>query len=152
VRNNIVPDSARLVGTIRTFDDGMRADVHTRIRRTAERIAEAAGASAEVRIDRGPPVTVNDPALMTRMLPTLERVAGDRLQEGRRVTTAEDYAFYQREVPGLFLFLGITPPDHVGRAAANHSPHFLIDEAALLTGARTLVHLAADYMFSSGQR
>jgi amidohydrolase len=147
VRNNIIPDSARLVGTIRTFDEEMQADVHERIRRTAERIAEAAGATAEVRIDRGPPVTANDPALMTKMLPTLERVAGERLYEGRRVTTAEDYSYFQREVPGLFLFLGITPPDQVGTAAANHSPHFFVDESALLTGVRTLAHLAADYLF-----
>jgi amidohydrolase len=147
VRNNIVPDSARLVGTIRTFDEEMQADVHERVRRTAERIAEAAGATADVRIDRGPPVTANDPALMTKMLPTLERVAGDRLHEGRRVTTAEDYSYFQREVPGLFLFLGITPPDGVGTAAANHSPHFFVDESALVTGVRTLAHLAADYLF-----
>jgi amidohydrolase len=148
VRHNIVPDSARLVGTIRTFEDQMQADVHARIRRTAERIAEAAGATAEVRIDRGVPVTANDPALMAKMLPTLERVAPGRLHESRRVTTAEDYSFFQREVPGLLLFLGITPADQVGTAPANHSPHFLVDESALITGVRTLTHLAADFLFS----
>jgi amidohydrolase len=147
VRNNIVPDTARLVGTIRTFDEKMQADVHERIRRTAQRIAEAGGASADVRIDRGPPVTANDPALMTRMLPTLERVAAGRIRESGRVTTAEDYSYFQRDVPGLFLFLGITPPEQVGTAPANHSPHFFVDESALVTGVRTLAHLAADYLF-----
>jgi len=147
VRNNIIPDTARLVGTIRTFDETMQDDVHERIRRTAQRIAEAAGAEADVRIDRGPPVTSNDPALMTRMLPTLERVTDRRTSESPRVTTAEDYAYYQREVPGVFLFLGITPQDQVGKAPANHSPRFFVDETALLTGARALAHLAADYLF-----
>lgn len=147
VRHNIIPDSARLVGTIRTFDETMQADIHERVRRTAERIAEAAGASAEVRIDRGPPVTANDAGLMRRMMPTLERVAAERLRESPRVTTAEDYAYYQREVPGLFLFLGITPPEQVGTAPANHSPRFFVDESALVTGMRTLAHLAADYLF-----
>jgi amidohydrolase len=151
VRNNIVPDSARLVGTIRTFDDAMQKDVHERVRRTAQRIAEASGAAAEVRIDRGYPVTSNDPELTSRMLPTLERVAGRQLVELQKITGAEDFTYFQREVPGVFIFLGITPPDEVGKAAQNHSPRFLVDEAALVTGVRALAHLAADYLFAAGQ-
>jgi amidohydrolase len=148
VRNNIIPDSARLVGTIRTFDDAMQADIHARIKRTAERIAEAAGATADVRIDRGYPVTANDPQLTTRMLPTLERVAGKQLVELGKITGAEDFTFFQREVPGVFIFLGITPKDQVGKAAANHSPRFFVDESALVTGVRALTQLTADYLFS----
>jgi amidohydrolase len=147
VRNNIIPDSARLVGTIRTFDDAMQTDIHERITRTAQRIAEAAGATAEVKIDRLYPVTANHPQLTTRMLPTLERVAGAQLIELGKITGAEDFTYYQREVPGLFIFLGITPKDQVGKAPANHSPRFFVEESALITGVRALTHLAADYLF-----
>ena len=145
VRHNIIPDSARLVGTIRTFDPAMQKDIHARIQRTAGSIAEAGGATAEVRIDRNVPVTVNTPALTEQMLPTLRRVVGSRLIESSKVTTAEDFSYFQQQVPGLFLFLGITPQDEVGKAAGNHSPRFMVDEAALLTGVRTLVHLTMDY-------
>lgn len=150
VRNNIIPDSARLVGTIRTFDAEMQKDIHERIRRTATQIAAAAGATAEVRIDRGYPVTVNDPALTKRMLGTLRRVAGNHLVEGKKITGAEDFSYFQQQVPGLFLLLGITPPAEVGRAPQNHSPKFLVDESALITGVRTLAHLAIDYLNTRG--
>jgi amidohydrolase len=145
VRNNIIPDSARLVGTIRTFDAAMREDIHARVRRTAGAIAEAGGATVDVRINPGYPVTVNSPALTERMLPGLRTLLGDKLAEGAKITGAEDFSYYQQQVPGLFLLLGITPPDQVGKAAQNHSPKFFVDEAALLTGVRTLVHLALNY-------
>lgn len=146
IRNNIIPDSARLVGTIRTFDDEVQADIHARVTRIAGAIAEAAGASVDVRIDKGPPVTSNHPALTARMLPTLERVAPGRVAESELITGAEDFTFFQREAPGLFFFLGITPKADVGRAAQNHSPRFHVDETALLTGVRALSHLAVDYL------
>ena len=145
VRNNIIPDSARLVGTIRTFDAAMRKDIHARVQRTAGSIAEAAGATAEVRIDPGYPVTVNNPALTERMLPTLRRTLGDRLFESPKITGAEDFSYFQQQVPGLFLLLGITPAAELNKAPQNHSPRFFVDESALLTGVRTLVHLTLGY-------
>ena len=148
-RSNIIPDTARLVGTIRSFDAAMRKDIHARITRTAERIAEAAGATATVRIDTGYPETVNDPRLTARMMPTLERVAGTKLAELPKNTVAEDFSYFQREIPGLFIMLGITPPADVGKAAPNHSPKFFVDETALVTGVRALAHLAADYLFDA---
>jgi amidohydrolase len=146
VRSNIISDTARLVGTIRTFDAAMQADIHDRVTRTAQRIAEAAGATADVRIDRGYPVTVNDAQLTMRMLTTLERVAGKQVIELGKVTTAEDFSYFQREIPGLFIFLGITPAEQVGKAPANHSPRFWLDESALIVGVRALAHLAADFL------
>lgn len=146
VRNNIIPDRARLVGTIRTFDDAMRLDVHKRVQRIAENIAEAHGAHAVVKIEPGYPVTANDANLVQRMLPTLERVAPGKTKEVRKITGAEDFSFFARAVPGMFVFLGITPPDQVATADSNHSPRFYIDESALPTGARVLAHLAADYL------
>ena len=146
VRHNIIPDTARLVGTIRTFDDGVQADIHARVRKIAEGTAGAAGASVEIKIDKGPPVTANDPKLTARMLPTLERVAPGRVSESELITGAEDFTFFQREVPGLFFFLGITPKPEMGKAAQNHSPWFAVDEKALITGVRAMAHLAADYL------
>jgi amidohydrolase len=151
VRNNIIPDSARLVGTIRTFDDAMQAEIHKRVTRIAESIASAAGATAEVKINRGYPVTSNDPTLTARMIPTLERVAPGRVRESELITGAEDFTYFQRRVPGVFFFLGITPADQVGAAPANHSPRFSVDEQALVTGVRALAHLTADYMTAGGR-
>lgn len=146
VRNNIIPETARLVGTIRTFRDDVQADVHARVTRIAESVAAAAGATAQVTITKYVPVTANDPALTARMLPTLERAAPGRVHQSDLITGAEDFTFFQREAPGLFFFLGITPAAEVGRAPQNHSPLFFVDEKALLTGVRALAHLAVDYL------
>jgi amidohydrolase len=146
VRNNIIPDTARLVGTIRTFDDAVQSDIHARVRKIAEGIAAGAGATAEVTIHKGYPVTANEPELTARMLSTLERAAPGRVKESELITGAEDFTYYQRQAPGLFMFLGITPPDQVGKAPANHSPLFFVDEQALPVGVRALAHLAVDYL------
>ena len=152
VRNNIIPDSARLVGTIRTFDDDVQNDIHARVKRIAEGIAAGAGATVDVKIYRGYPVTANDPKLTAKMLPTLERVAPGNVRESELITGAEDFTFFQRQSPGLFVFLGITPPDQVGKAPANHSPLFFVDEKALPTGVRALANLAVDYMTGFSKR
>jgi amidohydrolase len=152
VRYNIIPDTARLVGTIRTFSDEVQADIHARIKRIAEGIASGAGASVDVQITKNTPVTSNDAALTAKMLPTLERIAPGKVHESELITGAEDYAFYQRQVPGLFFFVGITPPAEVGRAPANHSPFFFVDESALITGVRAMTHLAADFLSASPSR
>jgi amidohydrolase len=151
VRNNIIPDRARLVGTIRTFDEAMRDSIHARVRRIAEGVAAAHGTTVRVEIEKGYPITSNDTALTQRMLPTLERVAPGQVREIQKVTGAEDFSLFANRVPGLFAFVGVTPPDQMATAASNHSPRFYVDETALPTGARALAHLAADYLFA-GQR
>lgn len=151
VRNNIIPETARLVGTIRTFDAAMQEDIHARVKRIAGSIAEGAGATAQVTITKGPPVTANEAALTKRMLPTLERVAPGKVRESELITGAEDFTFFQKQAPGLFFFLGITPPDQVGKAPSNHSPLFFVDEKALPTGVRALAHLAVDYLTVTGR-
>jgi len=148
VRNNIIPDTARLVGTIRTFDAEVQSDIHARVKRIAENIAAAAGATAVVTIPSGIPATINDPALTKRMLPSLERAAPGKVRESNLITAAEDFTFFQRQVPGMLFFLGITPPGQAGKAPPNHSPLFFVDESALVTGVRALAHLAADYLSS----
>jgi len=148
VRNNIIPDRARLVGTIRTFDETMRSDIHARVRRIAEGVAAAHGTTVRVAIERGYPVTRNDSALTERMLPTLERVAPGKVRELPKVTGAEDFSFFANRVPGLFVMVGVTPLDQMTTAASNHSPLFYVDETALPTGSRALAQLAADYLFA----
>jgi len=151
VRSNIIPDSVELTGTIRTFDAAMRTAIHDRIRRTAVSIAEASGASATLTIGGGGgAITVNDPALTERMVPTLRRVGGpDGVAIAQQTTTAEDFSAYQQRIPGMFLFLGVTPPDaQMDTVAANHSPRFFGEESAMPVGVRTLANLAVDYLLS----
>lgn len=152
-RFNIIPDKVEMVGTVRTFDEALRDDVHRRIRLTAENIAEASGATAQVVIDKPYAVTVNDPKLTERMLPTLERVAGKTNVIVRdRLMGSEDFSFFAQRVPGLFVFLGGAPKGaDLGKVAYNHSPKFYVDESALLLGVRTLTHLALDYMNGAGK-
>jgi amidohydrolase len=150
VRDNIIPDVVEMLGTVRTFNEEMRADIHDRVRKTVELIAQSAGAYAQVYFDNAYPVTVNDIPLTERMVPTLERVAGkDKVFIGQKITGCEDFSYYQQKVPGFFYFIGITPRG-VDRkeSAPNHSPRFFVDESALLLGVRSLSHLALDYMAS----
>jgi amidohydrolase len=147
-RKNIIPDQVEMTGTIRTFDEEMRSDVHARIKHIAESIAQANHATAEVKIEKAVPVTVNDPALTERMAPTLQRIAGKaNVMVQPRVMVAEDFSYFQQRVPGLFFFVGITPKDQdMSAAAPNHSPRFYIDESGLLPGARALAALAVDFL------
>src|SRR2546425_823228 len=148
MRYNIIPDSVVMIGTIRTFDTAVRNDIHQRVRRTAESIAQSAGASAVVVIDTTTAVTYNDPALTESILPTLRAVAGaSHVALGPPITAAEDFSRYQQRIPGVFFFLGITPPGtDPAKAAPNHSPRFYVDEAAFPVGVRAMAHLAVDYL------
>ncbi|WP_442792743.1 amidohydrolase [Pseudoalteromonas sp. T1lg76] len=148
VRNNIIPDEVEMVGTIRTFDQDMRADIKKRLQHTAELTAQAAGAKAEVHIDHGYPVTVNNPELTAKMMPTLEQAAGkDNVIITDLITGAEDFSYYALETPGMFFFLGITPAEQNAKTApSNHSPHFYIDEQGLPLGVKALTNLVFDYL------
>ncbi len=148
VRDNIIPETVEMLGTVRTFNEDMRADIHARIRNTVEMIARSAGASAQVHFDNAYPVTVNDVALTERMVPTLRRVAGaDKVFVGQKITGYEDFSYYQQKIPGFFYFLGITPRGTDRKQSApNHSPRFFVDESALVLGVRSLAHLTLDYM------
>jgi amidohydrolase len=147
-RMNIVPDNVAMTGTIRTYDEGMKKDIHQRIARTAEMIAQSAGARADVRVVELYNATVNNPALTEQMGSTLRRVAGEGnygLQP--KSTASEDFSFYQEKVPGMFFYLGVTPKGtDVEKAAPNHSPRFYVDESGLVNGVRALSNLTIDYM------
>ena len=148
-RGNIIPDSVVMQGTVRTFDEEMRADIKMRIQRTAESIARSAGATAVVDFGTGNnPVTYNDPALTERMTPTLQRVLGaDNVHQIDLVMPSEDFSLFQQKVPGMFFFLGGVPKGQdPATAAKNHSPNFFVDEGALPVGVKALVNLTVDYL------
>jgi len=148
VRSNIIPEEVEMIGTIRTLDVDMQKLIHEKIKLTATKIAESAGAIAEVKITTGYPITFNDIDLTSQMLPTVQEVAGKenvKLVDAR--TGAEDFSFYAQKVPGLFLFLGGMPKGkNPKEAASHHTPDFFIDESSMKLGVRTLCNLTIDYM------
>lgn len=147
VRNNIIPEEVEIEGTIRTLDTGMQEKIHADIRRMAVNVAESMGASAEVKIFSHVPVTYNDPKLTEEMLPILYATAGkEKVQLTKAVTGAEDFSFFAKEVPGLFLFVGgMSLGQDPATAAPHHTPDFFIDEAGMLLGVKTLCNLTIDY-------
>ena len=148
-RGNVIPDEVTLLGTIRSFDPAVREQLFAQLRGLAEGVAAANGASVELKLPDGKPnpVVLNDPALTARALPVLQREASVR--EIPLVTGAEDFAYYAREVPSLFFFVGVVPAGQdPATAASNHSPRFFLDEGALAVGRRALQALALDYLQS----
>ncbi len=149
VRHNIIPDQVDLVGTIRHLDPASHDKLIQGIKDTATGIAKISGATADVRIETYAPPVYNDHALAAQMTPTLERVAGDvGLLTGTPPTMgAEDFAYFQREVPGLYFHLGVNRDGvPIGAAAPNHSPNFFVNEDALKVGVEAMVMMALDYM------
>jgi amidohydrolase len=146
IRNNVIPDSVELEGTIRSFDQAMREDIHKRMERTARGIAESAGATIEFELELGNPPVVNDPGLLARMMPALERAAGP-VSPVTPQTVAEDFSEYAERTPGLFLFLGSGPPDaDPAGLPSNHSPYFDMHEPNLQVGVRVFSNLVVDYL------
>lgn len=143
-RPNIIPEQVEMKGTIRTFDPATRQALRVKIDKMVKAIADSAGATAEVRIIEGGPPVVNDAKLVALMGPTLKRVAGSKFQPAIQVTASEDFAFYAEKVPGLFYNLGIRPPNTP--SYPNHSPKFLVDDAALIVGVRAMSNLAVDFL------
>ena len=148
VRNNVIPDSVEMEGTIRTFDAAMRQQIHMRIERTARLIAQSAGASIEFELEYGYPATINAPGLTERMTPTLQRVAGEGgLVSVQPQTVAEDFSYFANETPGLYFFLGNGEPGKDPQTLpSNHSPLFDMYEPSMELGVRAFTHLVVDYL------
>jgi amidohydrolase len=152
-RGNIIPEIAEMEGTIRTFDKEMQKMLHQKIKLTAEKIAESAGATAEVTIQTGSPVTYNDPKLTAMMAPTLQRTVGmDNAKVIAPTTMAEDFSVYQEKVPGLFFFLGAYPADmKLDKPPVHHTADFMMDEKSFIVGVKAMLNLTMDYMYSSNK-
>jgi amidohydrolase len=148
VRNNIIPEEVKMIGTIRTLNTDMQDEIHERIRNTAHHIAKSAGADVDVNIQIGYPVTYNDPELTKKMISSLFKAAGE---ENVRVTVAstgaEDFSFFAMKVPGMYFRVGGKPLDITPREAApHHTPDFYIDESGMITGVKAMCNLAIDYL------
>jgi amidohydrolase len=148
VRENIIPDTVEMRGTIRTFDEDLRRDLLQRVQETAEHHARGCRCEADVRIKRIYPVTINHPGLTAWSESRLRRVAGDhRVTVVGKITGSEDFAYFQQRIPGFFYFVGVTPADQKpANAAPNHSPAFYVDETALPLVVRSLAGLAASFL------
>ena len=149
VRFNIIPESAEMTGTIRTLDYDMQKLVNTRMAEMVTDIAKAYKGEATIEIQNMTDITYNDPTLVTEMIPTLNRVAGnENVQTQKAVTGGEDFSYFQKEVPGFFFFLGGRSP---GTTASfpHHTPDFKIDDSGLLLGVKSLTELSLDYLNNS---
>ncbi len=148
VRHNIIPDEVEMWGTIRSFNAEMRVQLHDKIKTVVNNTAAAVGATAVIDIDTGYPVTINDSDLYDRMLPTLQKVSGERpLMTPNLKTGAEDFSMFANQVPGMYFFLGsVAPGVDPLTAPSNHSPMFDIDESVLEIGTQALSHLAIDFL------
>jgi len=149
IRNNIIPDSVEMIGTIRTFDPKQKQQIHDAMKRLVENTAEANGASATFTFDAySNPVTYNNPELTARVLPSLRKVAGAaNVKEIALITGSEDFAYYGEKIPSFFFMVGSTPKGtDVLTAPANHSPLFYLDEPSIALGLRALTAAAADYL------
>lgn len=148
IRFNIIPDEVVLSGTIRTFDPAVREAIFKDLANVATHVAAAHGAAVDAQVPdaAGNPVTVNDAALTTRMRTSLEAVAGAaNVIEPPLQMGAEDYAYFAREIPSMYFFVGATTPgiDPL-KAPSNHSPRFLLDESSLDLGLRAMLQVALD--------
>ena len=149
-RWNIIPEKVEMTGTIRCLEKETRCRVHERLKKTAQSIAEAAGAEADVTFREFGPVCCNDLTLHKMMLPTLKRVTGEsHVFEAPATMGSEDFAHYQEHIPGYFFYIGATPPQE--ESIQLHTPLFNTDDRALILGVRAMANLAVDYLSLNGE-
>lgn len=146
VRSNIIPEETHIVGTLRTLDYDMQKFINQRMKEMVPAIAAAYRTEATIDIPQGYPITFNDLNLTAQMLPSLEKAAGkENVHVIKAITGAEDFSFFQQEVPGLYFFLGGKTPGTT-EAFPHHTPDFYIDESGMLLGVKTFVQLTQDYL------
>ena len=146
-RNNIIPEDSEIMGTIRTFDPKLRAQVYDEIRHIAAGVALGTGAEINVEFDVGGfyPVTFNNEDLVERLSPTLKEATNNKFYINNSPSTgAEDFSFFSQEIPGMYFWLGVNAPG-VMKAPGNHSPYFVVDDGALDEGLKSLIYLVLDY-------
>jgi amidohydrolase len=148
VRSNIIPEEVEMIGTIRTLDYDMQKKLNETMKFRVTSIAKSFGATADIVIEDGLPITYNDKELTAKMLPSLQKAAGkDNVILVNATTGAEDFSFYQKEIPGLYFFVGGKPLNvKTEDAPSHHTPDFFIDESGLKLGVKAMVTLTLDYM------
>ena len=146
-RNNIIPEDSEIMGTIRTFDPKLRAEIYDEIRQIAAGVALGTSAEIDVEFDVGGfyPVTFNNLDLVEKLSPTLREATNNKFYINNSPSTgAEDFSYFSQEIPGLYFWLGVNAPG-IMEAPGNHSPYFVVDDGALDEGLKSLVYLVLDY-------
>lgn len=148
IRFNIIPESARMVGTVRTLDEDMKQLILRRMNELVPQIAAAYGGSATVNISETAALTYNDPALTQTAVKSLKKALGeDQVVEMRAVTGAEDFSAFQEKVPGFYFYLGgLIQGNTHEEAPSHHTPEFLVDDAGLIYGVKAMVQLSLDFL------
>ena len=145
-RFNIIPESAEMIGTVRTLDADMRLQIMKRMNEMAADIAKAYGGSASIAWQNNTVVTNNDPTLTAQILPSLQKAAGeDNVQLMKATTGGEDFSYFQEKVPGVYFFLGGMTPGNT-ESFPHHTPDFKIDENGLLLGVKAFTQITLDYL------
>jgi amidohydrolase len=146
-RNNIIPEESEIMGTIRTFDPKLRAEIYDEIRQIAAGVALGTSAKIDVEFDVGGfyPVTFNNLDLVEKLSPSLKEATNNKFAINNSPSTgAEDFSYFSKEIPGLYFWLGVNAPG-VMEAPGNHSPYFVVDDGALDEGLKSLIYLVLDY-------
>jgi len=148
IRNNIIPQTCTMRGTIRTLDAGMQKDIYEKLKRTATNISEASGATAEVTIETKTLVTYNDPELTKKTVSSLQSAAGEvNVKEREWVTGSEDFSYFGTKAPAFFFYLGGMPKgNNPQKAPAHHTSDFFIDESGMKTGIKAFCNIVFDYL------
>ena len=148
IRSNIIPESAEMIGTIRTLDEDMQNVIHERLHAMVPQIAAAYGGTATITINKSTALTYNNEALTKMMVPTLERAVGDaNVHVIKAITGAEDFSYFQQQVPGLFFFLGgMDPAMNPDNAPSHHTPDFVVQDEGMIHGVKVMVDLTLDYL------
>lgn len=148
VRFNIIPESAEMIGTVRTLDPKMREMILRRMSEMVPAIAKAYGGEATITNESNTVITYNDLELTKQMLPSLEKAAGkENVVLVKATTGGEDFSYFQEVVPGFYFFLGGKPIDVKKEdAASHHTPDFYIDESGLLLGVKAFTQIVYDYL------
>jgi len=150
-RSNIIPAEVRLQGTVRTYDAEVRNTIERRMREILGGITQAGGGEYTLDYERGTPATINNPALTSASVPTLEAVVGSESVEVLEPTMGgEDFAYYAQEIPAFFYRLGIHKEGTV--SGPHHSPTFRADDSSVPVGMRVMANVLVDYLERNSQK
>jgi len=143
---NIIPAQVNLTGTIRTYNPNVRETVLRRVREVIEGVATACGATAELEITPLTPAVINDAHVAEAVRAAAEAVLGpENVSTGERTMGSEDAAYFMRQVPGCYFFLGSANAQK-GLNAPHHNPSFDFDEDALPLGVAIMMQALAHYL------
>jgi amidohydrolase len=145
-RHNVIAGQVKMSGTMRTFNDQVRERSIALMRETLQSVTAAYGATYELELGNGNPVTYNEPSLVEETLPTIRRVVGPQNTLAiKPFMPAEDFSYFQKIVPGFYYFLGVGNREK-GITAGWHTPDYDVDEESLVVGVKVMSNVLLDYL------